>query len=76
MTERTCQAEKTPVSIKTPLDLVRKLFEEPGPRCGAPAVRATLFGPMCEECYQRIETGRKNRTNLLGVIEEARERKQ
>lgn len=70
----TCAAAE-PRKIASPLELLKALFEEPAPRCGAPATRKTPFGPMCEACWERTETGRKNRTNLLGIIEEAQQRR-
>ncbi len=42
-----------------------------GPRCGKPATRRTVMGPMCDECYESIEASRKAGTNLLGVLQQA-----
>jgi len=67
----TCVASKDKMPPKGIVDFFRKLG---GERCGAPAERVTAFGPLCEACYQHIEEGRKNRTNLLGIIEEYTEK--
>ena len=69
---KTCTAPaRQQKAASTPLGFLKQLLEAGvAPRCGAPAVKETVLGPMCQACYDRIEEGRKNRTNVLGLLQE------
>lgn len=63
-----CQAllEDPPSETLSPEDWLVRLFS--GERCGKPADRSTIFGPRCEQCFERLEVATAEGKNLLGIL--------
>lgn len=66
-----CIATKPGITITSFGAFVKALLgDAPTLHCGAPATKDTIMGPMCQECFDRVDKLRRERKNLLGVLEE------
>lgn len=50
---------------------IRLVFKHAATRCGKPSAHETIFGPLCDECFDRLKKSRENPHTLGSILKEA-----